>query len=99
MMTLSSDYCWEMEHEVAVAVAAFAKIINSLTSKPCPSFLSAEPLTSSSRKDVNVPFPSARELSVFLEFKPPQDLHLLQRYRVKKKAWCMCASETGHFLN
>lgn len=34
MMTLSSDYGWEMEHEVAVAVTAFTKIINSLTSMP-----------------------------------------------------------------
>lgn len=99
MMTLSRNYCWEVEHVAPVAVMGIAKIINCLTSKSCLSFLSAEAETSSGRKDANVSFPSAQELLVFVLFKPLQDLHLPQRHEVKEKPLCVCASASRHFLS
>lgn len=84
---------------VAVAVMGMAKITDSLTSKSCLSFLSAEAETISGRKDANVYFPSTQELSVFVVFKPLQDLHLPQRYEVKEKALYLCASASRHLLS
>lgn len=63
--------CWETD-VAAMAVTDTANLINSLTSKSCPSFLSVEPETSSRRKDVNMPFPNPQGLSDFLVFKPMQ---------------------------
>lgn len=87
------------QNVAAMAVTDTANIINSLTSKSCPSFPSVELETRSRRKDVNAPFPNTQELSDFLVFKPMQDLQLLHRYKVKQLPLYMCASESGRFLN
>jgi len=62
----------------AMTATSTANIINSLTSKTCPSFLFAEPAP----KDVNVSFPNTQQLSR-LVFKPLQNLH---RFEVKQIA-------------